>query len=722
MLLRSRLTVLAAAVLAMLIAGFYATILYRDSYYESRYNAEVSQSHRFAWEKIGGQNRDELAVATQMLLANPEFAEAVNRADSIALSQFVEQVRLKIPDLRVDIFSSNRSILFSNLLDQVDRKGLLDAGALQQLLASGKPMVGLTQTGSMQFYWLRAEVVTSNGKSPAFVLALGMNVLPALKELKTNLDSNVYLANLKGRMAYGTDSELFGRARFVSASRSETVFNVRVGDKNFLTTNLPQLNPEGRLIGTLVSLRDITEFSKVDNDANVALLMAVSVFAAVFIAMMFFYLRSSLEPLSQTVMVLDALAQGDTQTQLTDDIDDSGNDETARIARGVSILREEMLTFSMLREERLRARTQQERVIRDELRSLAANLEPQARDEVLMVLEGQSTEASPIAAGPYQEGAPQPGMDSQEHTTNELAVLATTLGRMTGMISTQQARLMQLLREVSAAAESKAKLAGLQQELEIARKMQLAILPRTALDRRELTITAAMIPAKEIGGDFYDYFMLDENRLAIVVADVSGKGVAAAFFMAISRTLLKSTAKFLQDPQACITELNELLCVDNDQMMFVTAFYGILDLSTGRFQFVNAGHNPPVLIRKNGKPEYFPRSPSVVLAVLEGAEFPSEELFVQPGDLIVFYTDGITEATDPEGALYGEDRLLRTLEKADASIEVTQMTDLLLRDIRLFERGAPQADDITCVVVNYQGPLVASSSTHSEASSGVQKS
>jgi sigma-B regulation protein RsbU (phosphoserine phosphatase) len=356
------------------------------------------------------------------------------------------------------------------------------------------------------------------------------------------------------------------------------------------------------------------------------------------------------------------------------------------------------------------------------LRSLAANLDPQARDEVLRVLEGQRTESSSVTAGLNQDDALQPGMESQENTSNELAVLASTLGRMTGMISTQQAKLLQLLREVSAAAESKAKLAGLQQELEIARKMQLAILPRTALDRRELTITAAMIPAKEIGGDFYDYFMLDENRLAIVVADVSGKGVAAAFFMAISRTLLKSTAKFLRDPQACITELNELLCIDNDQMMFVTAFYGILDLSTGRFQFVNAGHNPPVLIRHNGKPQYFPRSPSVVLAVMEGAEFPSEELFVQPGDLLVFYTDGITEATDPEGALYGDDRLLQTLEKADASIEVTQVTDLLLRDIRLFERGSPQADDITCVVVNYQGPLAASGSAQSEASSGVQKS
>lgn len=709
MLLRSRLTVLATIVLALLIAGFAATIFYRDTYYESRYNSEVAQSHRFAWEKIGGQYRDGLVAATRKLLSNPGFEDAVRRADSISLSKYIDQARKDMPELRVDIFTTNRSIFYSTLLDQVDRKGLLDAGALQQLFSSGKPMVGLTQTGSHQFYWLRAEVIMSNDKSPPFVLALGMDVFPALNELKSNLDSNVYLANLRGRIAHGTDSDLFNQGRFVSASRSETVFNVHTDDKHYLVTNLPQLNPEGRMIGMLVSLRDITDLSKADSAANFTLLFAISIFSVVFITMMFFYLRSSLEPLSQTVMVLDALAKGDTQTQLADDIDDSGNDETARIARGVNILREEMLTFSMLRDERLRARAQQERVIRDELRTLAENIDPDAREEVLKALADQETHPASLKSG--ELNLYQVSIESGKTATNELAVLASTLSRMTGMISTQQTKLLQLLREVSAAAESRAKLAGLQQELEIARKMQLAILPRTALDRTELTITAAMIPAKEIGGDFYDYFMLDHSRLAIVVADVSGKGVAAAFFMAISRTLLKSTAKFLPDPQECITELNELLCIDNDQMMFVTLFYGILDLSTGHFQFVNAGHNPPVLIRKNKKPEYFPRSPSMVLAVMEGASFPSQEITVCPGDMLVFYTDGITEATDPTGALYGDNRLLQTLEELDQHADVTQVTDVLLRDIHRFESGAPQADDITCVVVNYRGSQALADST-----------
>lgn len=705
MLLRTRLTVLASAVLAMLIAGFAATILHRDTYFASRYNHEVLQSHRFAWEKIQGQYRDDLGVAMQKLLAYPGFSAAASRADTASLSQYVEQFRREMPNLRVDVFSPTRLLLYSTLLSQAEWKGLLDAGALQQLLTSGKSMVGLTQTGSKQFYWLRAEAVAQDGKVPSFVVALGMDVFPALEELKKNLDSNVYLANLKGRMAHGTDEDLFGQARFMSASRNELVSNMRVGDKNYLVTNLPQLNPEGRLVGVLVSLRDITEVAKADSAANYALLAGVSIFAVVFLGMMFFYLRSSFEPLSQTVMVLDALAKGDTQTQLADDIDDSGNDETAHIARGVTILREEMLTFTMLRDERRRARTQQERVIRDELRTLAVNLDPDAREEVLRELEGHASGIPFEAADPDQDVTLALSIEPSESTTNQLAVLASTLGRMTGMISTQQAKLLQLLREVSAAAESKAKLAGLQQELEIARKMQLAILPRTAPNRKELNVAAVMIPAKEIGGDFYDYFMLDENRMAIVVADVSGKGVAAAFFMAISRTLLKSTAKFLQAPEECIAELNDLLCVDNDQMMFVTVFYGILDLVTGRFHFVNAGHNPPVLIRENENPEYLPRSPSMVLAVMDGVPFPSGELFLRPGDVLVLYTDGVTEATDPDGVLYGDDRLLHTLGRMDHTADVSKITDLLLSDIRVFERGAPQADDITCVVLNYQGSI-----------------
>jgi phosphoserine phosphatase RsbU/P len=691
MLLRSRLTVLASVVLAALIAGFAGTLLYRDAYFASRYNLEVSQSHRFAWEKLAGHYRDELTTAMRRFTADAELVAAVRRGDTERIAAHVDRLRRDMPHVRVDLVAASRTLMYSSSPGLEEGRGLLDAGALQQLLASGKPMAGLVQTGGRRFEWLRADVVPGTGKAAAFVVILATDVSPALDDLKRHLDAQVYLANLKGRMAHGTDAALFAQARFVSASRNETVASLAVGDKTYLVTNLPQLNPEGRLIGMLVSLRDVTALARQDRASNVALLLGVGAAVAAFLALMFFYLRSSFRPLSQTVMVLNALAKGDTHTQLADDIDDTGHDETAHIARGVAALREEMLTFNMLRDERRRARTQQERVIREELKNLAANLDADARDEVLKALSGLSG-ASPVSG------------EADDAARNELAVLAGTLSRMTGMISAQHARLLQLLREISAAAESKARLAGLQQELEIARKMQLAILPRTAPKRRELTLASAMIPAKEIGGDFYDYFMLDDTHLGVVVADVSGKGVAAAFFMAISRTLLKSTAQFLHDPQACITQLNDLLCVDNDQMMFVSAFYGLLNLKTGELVFVNAGHNPPVLLRANGGgPVYLPRSPSVVLAVMEAFDFPSQSLRLAPGDTLVLYTDGITEATNAQGELLGDARLLSTLSRVDARADVASTIDGLLADVRAFEGGAPQADDITCVALHYRG-------------------
>jgi sigma-B regulation protein RsbU (phosphoserine phosphatase) len=691
MLLRSRLTVLASVVLALLIAGFAGTLLYRDAYFASRYNLEVSQSHRFAWEKLAGHYRDELTSAMHRFTADAQLAAAVRRGDTHRIAAYIDSLRRDMPHVRVDLVSVQRTLVYSSSMGAEEGRGLLDAGALQQLLASGKPMAGLVQTGGQRFEWLRAEVVPGTNKVAPFVVILATDVLPALDDLKRHLDAQVYLANLKGRMAHGTDAALFAQARFVSASRNETVSSLAVGDKTYLVTNLPQLNPEGRLIGMLVSLRDVTWLARQDRASNVALLLGVGAAVAVFLALMFFYLRSSFRPLSQTVTVLNALAKGDTHTQLADDIDDTGQDETAHIARGVAALREEMLTLNMLRDERRRARTQQERVIREELRNLAANLDTDARDEVLKALSGLS-DAAPTAG--ETDGAAR----------NELAVLAGTLSRMTGMISAQHARLLQLLREISAAAESKARLAGLQQELEIARKMQLAILPRAAPQRSELTLASAMIPAKEIGGDFYDYFMLDDTHLGVVVADVSGKGVAAAFFMAISRTLLKSTAQFLHDPQACITQLNDLLCVDNDQMMFVSAFYGVLNLKTGELVFVNAGHNPPVLLRANrSDPVYLPRSPSVVLAVMDAFDFPSQSLRLAQGDTLVLYTDGITEATNAQGELFGDARLLSTLSRVDGQADVASTIDGLLTDVRAFEKGAPQADDITCVALHYRG-------------------
>jgi sigma-B regulation protein RsbU (phosphoserine phosphatase) len=195
--------------------------------------------------------------------------------------------------------------------------------------------------------------------------------------------------------------------------------------------------------------------------------------------------------------------------------------------------------------------------------------------------------------------------------------------------------------------------------------------------------------------------MIDAEHLAVVVADVSGKGVPAAFFMAISRTLLKSSALHLRTPGATVQVLNDQLCADNEQMMFVTVFYGVLHLPSGRFDYVNAGHNPPVWLH-GGAAEFFPRGRSMALAVLEGQEFIEGSAQFAPGDTLVLYTDGVTEATNNEGVLMGDQALLAAL--SGAAVDAARLPEHVVQAVRAFENGAAQADDITVVALTYRGP------------------
>ena len=235
-------------------------------------------------------------------------------------------------------------------------------------------------------------------------------------------------------------------------------------------------------------------------------------------------------------------------------------------------------------------------------------------------------------------------------------------------------------------------------DLAVASEIQQAILPRMfppfPEEEQQMDIAALMNAAKDVGGDFYDFFRIDDDHIGIVIADVSGKGVPAAIFMAVSRTLIRATGIRGVSPAECITYVNHLLTKESVNCMFVTMFYGIYNIRTGEIVYCNAGHNPPYLIKASGAVEPLPMPEDVIVGVIDDMEYHETVLQLDKGDMLLMFTDGVNEAMNPQLEEYGDDRLENTLRSLAGS-SCQETIDGVKKSVAAFTEGAEQSDDIT---------------------------
>ena len=247
----------------------------------------------------------------------------------------------------------------------------------------------------------------------------------------------------------------------------------------------------------------------------------------------------------------------------------------------------------------------------------------------------------------------------------------------------------------------------IESELQIAREIQMSIVPKifpAFPQRGEFDIFAVIEPAREVGGDLYDFFLLDDDHLCFVIGDVSGKGVPASLFMAVVKTLIKAKAGVYAEPDRILLEVNNELCKDNESGMFATIFLGILTVSTGVTVFSSGGHNIPYHIKAGGETQALPKLAGMALAVLENAPFLCGTVRLDAGDSIVLYTDGVTEAMNPAGELLKEERLVQFLRKAGGST-AKETVRHVLDETHRYADGAEQSDDISLLVLKYLGPV-----------------
>jgi phosphoserine phosphatase RsbU/P len=251
--------------------------------------------------------------------------------------------------------------------------------------------------------------------------------------------------------------------------------------------------------------------------------------------------------------------------------------------------------------------------------------------------------------------------------------------------------------------ESHNKLLSLKKELDIANIIQTGILPKTFPafpDRKEIEIFAKMIPAKEVGGDLFDFFFVDKYRLGVVIGDVSGKGIASALLMAVTKTLLKATAFKGMPADTILSEVNNIIVEESPSNMFITIFYGVLDTRSGSFEYSNGGHNPPYLISVDGKVKQLDNVGGLMIGAFKDAPYESNVIMMKSGESLLFYTDGVTESFNKEGEEFSETRLQNIL-LGKTILNPDEIINHVFENVQSFSNGVEQSDDITCLALKY---------------------
>lgn len=667
--LRTRLTLIVALGFTILISLLLGAQAIREHLLQQRLADTAINDQAALWNEILSVELLSMDAALQRYEDDdPALQRTLGTAPEAASSELTLDALIV-----ADSDRTVRTVRGDLTLDQ-----LLDAGTYDRV-RGGHTSAGLRQIVNQQAMLIVARQISIRNRD--YMLIAARTLAPALKRYAERSGGTAHFLDLHGTLNRSTDTQLWQTLGLSPSTRQASHQILEHIEHTYTVTTIPVTDMTGGTSGALSSIKDVTSLNAAGRTLEQLTLIATLTLALLGILAIYLMIWRSFRPLQGAINTLQALS--DDSRQSPHKAGAHSSDEIESLREAIAAFRHNTSQLALSHALRERTRRRQEAVIARELHTLADAMDATSRDEVLALLEDE---------------------DRLAQDTEPLRRLAHVMGELRSRLINQHRHLSTMVIELRDALVSKTKLIELQQELQVARTVQMSILPRVVPADPRMTLHCRIIPAREVGGDFYDYYMLDEHHLGFAIADVSGKGVPAALFMAISRTLLKSIALFVSTPGTCIGRLNELLAAENDQMLFVTLFYGVVDLRDGTLDYVNAGHNPPYLIRQSGMIEHVPPTQGMAVGIAEGIVYRQGRIQLAPGDTLYLYTDGITEAFDADEHVYGEDRLEAVLANQATDSTLEALSDSVIDDVEVFERGVRQTDDITSVSLRYHGP------------------
>jgi sigma-B regulation protein RsbU (phosphoserine phosphatase) len=495
--------------------------------------------------------------------------------------------------------------------------------------------------------------------------------------LKNGIRGHFFLVDRAG-VLHASSTEPFWREVQPFYTETVGVQDLAINEVSYSMAVLPIHDYTGYRIASLVVLQDVTLKTK---EKRFILLFA-GLMSLVLFTMLALLLRAiirhTVQPLEQLTQTIHALSHGDLFTPLPQR---ATTDEVGAIAKAVAVFQIHALALARRDFTDALERRNTRQLIEAEMQKIAGVLEPAEQKALQIELQA-------------------------EHS------LATSFKLLAARVVEQQTRLQALLQQRSDdvellrnALEERSQLTRLREELALASQLQISSLPRAEVAAALLPgieLHAQMRPAKEVGGDFYDYQMLDAHNLMLVVGDASGKGISAAMFVLMTRTLLRAHLSLDKTPAQALFETNCALERDNQSMAFTTVFLGILNLHTGVLQFANAGHNPPYWVRAQGEAVRLDQVADVMLGVMPDVDYSNASITLVPGDMLWLYSDGVTEAHNPEQDLFGEARMVEQVMVA-RQLPVQTVVQQMLHALDGFAASSEQFDDITLLACRYHG-------------------
>ena len=706
MLLRTRVSLLVILALAVVCIGFALTSLKREELIRAQYSGATITDRSTLWRKIVDSLILRMEDKAWIAADDEALLRAVYTGDHEAVQRLgagvAERLREREIASRFDVLYADGTLAYSS------RSAVFQSPIIAPETARDA-VLQVTRIRGIGNDEQRNVAVVLGVPLPAPPGAAGVggmgiyaiDIGEAIREMEQATHSSVLIVNRRGRLIAGSAGDLWkGIKDLVDLGGADTLQTVEAVGRMYSVVVLPQKADLGSLVARLVSVKDVTEFARRQEQVSHFTTGAAIVFLSLVLVGLGYYMSRSFAPLIEGVGVLNALSHGDLQARIEEA---GGRDEVGRIAGAVNVFRAHLIAFDRFRRSRQRQRQRQERFIRREMTQLADTLDEEEREAVLAELDQLERL---VRDKPGREGGILSIAEATDSTStalhqesDSLAMTALAFQKMSDRVQDQNQRLREALMAKNA-------FIALQKELDIAARVQFSLLPDTMPASGIIEMAGFMKPAKEIGGDFYDYFRLDRDHLGVVVADVSGKGVPAALFMVMARTLMRAAAmRHVNAPGELLAGVNDFLERNNAEELFVTVFYAVLNERTGRCTYANGGHNPPVLVlsdRQGVRP--LETTGGIALGMFDGLDYADAWVDLEPGARLILFTDGVTEAFNAENEVFGDWRLLDAARDLPDDQGAGRDVADIVAAVEDFAGEAPQFDDITCVVLRFKGP------------------